>query len=58
MFPGCPISKAKNSWKFVARGSLFTSKYNPIFIDGNLDVVHTHLVVYRDVVEFSSFCQF
>jgi hypothetical protein len=58
MSPRCPISKTTNSWKFVVGDSFFASEFNLIFTNGDLVAIHTHLVISKVLVEFSSSCQF
>jgi hypothetical protein len=58
MLLGCPLSKATNSWKFAIRNFLFAFEYNPTFTNGNLSAIHTHLIISKVVVEFSSSYQF
>jgi molybdopterin biosynthesis enzyme len=58
MLPGCPVSKAINSYKFAAWDSFLASKYNPTFTNGDLVVIHTHLAVSKAMVEFSSSFKF
>jgi hypothetical protein len=58
MLLGCPISKATNGLKFATRDSLFASEYNPTFTNGDHVMIHTHLIISKVVVEFSSSYQF